>query len=423
MIAGTPDASSLGDGSPDSGSTDVEPDAGDTGDYHDVTDPNNWAGVDLAPLFSSQTSFESGACFDGNYIYWGAIVSDEAGWHSALTRYDTRAAFKDLSSWSTWAPNVAGLETRPMVFDGRYVYVGQTGGREVRYDTQSAFGDLKSLTFSTSLPGSLVGKDAGPYSVAATPSATFDGRYVYFASVVLLGNGQSVTLRFDTQADFQTPAAWSASPAQATGWWPAIFVAPYVVLRPKPGEPTISTVVYDTTQPFESGGSWSSFSLQSIVGNEMFSGAGSAKGNVYYVPYGYGPTQNGLVARHDTTAPLSDPKSWQTFQTTKVNALAKGFDHASWDGRYFYFMVGSETGGNNGAVVARYDTTQAFESAASWSAFDMTPLLPTAVQLWGGGVVFDGEYIYIAAHDEPTVMRFLARTPRKLPMGFSGSFY
>ncbi len=74
-------------------------------------------------------------------------------------------------------------------------------------------------------------------------------------------------------------------------------------------------------------------------------------------------------------------------------------------------------------MIVRYDTAQAFTSAASWSAFDITSLLPTKVKFWEGGVVFDGEYIYVAAGATPTVMRFHARTPAKMPNGFSGSFY
>lgn len=105
--------------------------------------------------------------------------------------------------------------------------------------------------------------------------------------------------------------------------------------------------------------------MQGVAGNEAYAGAGTQGNYVYYVPRGEGPTRNGLVARYDTTAPLSKLSSW------------------------------------------------------------VTALLPTTVTppTWGGGVVFDGEYVYIAGGSAPILMRFHARTPAKMPKGFSGTFY
>lgn len=105
-----------------------------------------------------------------------------------------------------------------------------------------------------------------------------------------------------------------------------------------------------------------------------------------------------------------------------MHAGALWFDHPSWDGRFFYFMVG---GGGSGGVAVRCDTSRDFESRASWFAYDFAPILPARIQTmdWGGGVVFDGEYVYAASSSAPIVVRFDARTPPQMPKGFRGTFY
>jgi hypothetical protein len=132
-----------------------------------------------------------------------------------------------------------------------------------------------------------------------------------------------------------------------------------------------------------------------------------------------------LVARYDITRKLDAPSSWETFQTSQLRPDATGFDHASWDGRYFYFMTGTDSMIGSTGIIARYDTTAAFNDKTSWTTFDINSVVPAhnPKPLFGGGVVFDGEYIYVASSNTPVVMRFDARTPRKMPQGFSGSFY
>jgi hypothetical protein len=124
--------------------------------------------------------------------------------------------------------------------------------------------------------------------------------------------------------------------------------------------------------------------------------------------------------------PFTNAGAWETFGTTQVHPQAMDFTHASWDGRFFYIMVGVNPfdAGTSG-LVARYDTTKPFVETRSWSVFDLRSLgwLPTGGTSECGATVFDGRYVYSAGSRSSWIARFDARTPQKLPDGFSGTFY
>jgi hypothetical protein len=76
-----------------------------------------------------------------------------------------------------------------------------------------------------------------------------------------------------------------------------------------------------------------------------------------------------------------------TFDTTSVNANAKGFLGGSFDGRYISLVPGAYDG-----VVARYDTRATFTAAASWTTFGITSVNANATGFYGAA--FDGRYLY-----------------------------
>jgi hypothetical protein len=137
---------------------------------------------------------------------------------------------------------------------------------------------------------------------------------------------------------------------------------------------------------------------------------------------------SGLVARFDKQTPSAP---LETFDVTSIDPDATYFMQATWDGRYVYLMTGRGKWPHPKSLVVRYDTRLDFRSKASWTAFDMTPLVPDNLASvgWSGGVVFDGEYLYIPGragdpmNSTPFMMRFDARSPRKMPSGFSGTFF
>jgi hypothetical protein len=398
----------------------ADADATDDGQYNDIRDSRFWSSVDLKAFLSPGTGFAN-AGFDGRFVYWHALLWDaEGGVKSVFVRYDNQKPFEDVASWSQWAlPSLMNGGAGPILFDGRYLYLGCTGGvkpREFRFDTHGQFGDASSLALSA-----VPGVDGGDGFILPSGSGAFDGRFVYRPDEGT-ANGLR-TRRYDTQGDFTNYMFWEVGYSSSLAAAPAVFAPPYILFTPQ--SPTTGSVIaYDTRLPFEAVSSWTRYSPQNEAPNVPFAGLGTDGRFAYFVPQDLGPWRgNGVVLRHDLSAQLNESSSWATFSITQVEPLARSFPRASWDGRFFYFLVGND--GTNGAFVSRYDTSAAFTAPSSWSVFDITPLVPKTQQAprWRGGVVFDGEFVYMAAYDAPLIMRFKARTPSKMPMGFSGVFY
>lgn len=393
----------------------------DDGQYNDLSAVRFWSSMDLSAFLSPGAGFAN-AGFDDRFVYWHALLWDaEGGVNSVFVRYDAQKSFTDVAAWSKWAlPFLMNGGAGPVLFDGRYLYLGCTGGakpREFRFDTQKQFGEASSLALSA-VP---FGLDGGDGFALPSGSGAFDGRFVYRPDEATTSGLR--TRRYDTQGDFTSSSSWSLGYSSSLAGPPAIFAPPYILFTPQ--RPTTGTIVaYDTRLPFETPSSWTSYSPQSAAPNVAFAGSGTDGRFAYFVPQDKDTWRgNGVVVRHDLSAQLNESTSWQTFSITQVQPLAKSFHRVTWDGRYFYFLVGSD--GSNGAFVSRYDTSANFASPTAWSVFDMTPLVPKTQQSprWLGGVVFDGKFIYIAASDAPIIMRFDARTPPKMPKGFSGVFY
>jgi hypothetical protein len=341
------------------------------------TAASSWSAFDLKSVPGGASSFQ-GAAFDGRYVY---LVPDSTGSgpNGVAMRFDTQgASFTAPASWSvfdlTTAMPGAG-SFHGAAFDGRYVYVEpffQVNGQYpvVRYDPQGG---------GFTAPASWASYDDATGGFAGS---AFDGRFVYL--VPWFGG---VVTRYDTQgAGFTSVAAWSSfdlsanvSPA-AAGFLGAAFDGRYVYLVP----------------------------------------------NDDILPDGGG--LSGVVARYDTQAgAFAAPASWATFDVSSAIANAHGFAGAAFDGRYVY-LVPEQAGGFPGSttavwsgLVVRYDTQAAFASATSWSAFDLGAVDAGAKGF--RGAVFDGRYVYLIPYQDGVVARFDAKSPPSMPPGYSGSFY
>ena len=146
--------------------------------------------------------------------------------------------------------------------------------------------------------------------------AVFDGRYVYF-SPEMHGDSSThgVVLRYDTHADFGSPASYAAHDASVTdgldtrGFYGAVFDGRYV----------------------------------------------------YFVPRQIGLMEyHSRVLRLDTNREFADPSSWSAFDVGEQHSQQS----AAFDGRYIYFIPLS-----SGRVV-RYDTRGGFDHQSSWQSFD-----------------------------------------------------
>src|SRR5262249_37233638 len=113
-----------------------------------------------------------------------------------------------------------------------------------------------------------------------------------------------------------------------------------------------------TWQSMTDGANWTLFDVSLVFpGAKGLMGAVFDGHYLYFVPNSNGAA-DGLAVRYDTTAGFGSSASWQTFDVSTVEPLAKGFQGGAFDGRYVYFVPY-----NNGAydgVVARYDTQAPF---------------------------------------------------------------
>jgi hypothetical protein len=418
------DAELRGSGGPGDAGSDAADDAGDGSviAYNDLTAASAWSTFDLRSAFSAAHDFAGGA-FDGRYVY----LAPSAG--GVVARYDIQAPLTQASSWFVFDagaldPKIKGYGGA--VFDGRYVYFVPYGGCcdvhgvVTRYDTRGEFGDTAGwTTFDTTSvnPGA-----------EGFVGATFDGRYVYFAPHRnQFANSDGIVTRFDTTADFHTKTSWEtydvaplSSGAGAGGFQGAVFDGQYVyfVQNQNAGTPAGFVARFSARSTFGAAGSWSFVDLDGLAaGAKSFFGAAFDGRYVYAVPSH--PGAPSILARLDTRGSFS--ASWMTVDTTAIGAQLSGFAGAAFDGRYVY-LVPHDNGAPDG-VVARLDTTAAdFKTAAAWSTFDTTRVNAAAKGFTGA--IFDGRYLYFVPSAGGVVARFEAKTGGGLPNlpAFHGSF-
>jgi hypothetical protein len=165
----------------------------------------------------------------------------------------------------------------------------------------------------------------------------------------------------------------------------ATFDGRYLTLAPA-GSTAGGAVHYDTQGPFKSAASWSFFDEGTLDATARgYEGAVFDGRYVYLVPsFHANQLPSGLTARYDTKAVFGDGASWTLFDVSTLAPNAGGFAGGTFDGRYVYFI--SQTGSST----ARFDAQGSFTTASSWAFFDMSALGV------GGftGAVFDGTYIY-----------------------------
>ncbi len=396
--------------------------------YSALDDMSKWSTFDTTTVNAGAWLF-AGAAFDGRYVYfapYGYSTSPD-GTDGIVTQYDTQgAAFDASSSWSTFnvtAVNAGASGFAGAAFDEHYVYFvpytnnldGGAGGDGIvaQYDSHASFTNSASWsTFNTQT----VNLGARGFLGAA-----FDGRFLYFVP-----DTNGIVTRYNMQAPFKQATSWATFDtttvnAGALGFQGAVFDAGgYLYLVP-----CFSTVAvrFNTVGNFSSNvnGDWVAFNLSAVspkIGG--FSGGAFDGRYVYFVP-----ASNGIVWRFDTQSPSSftSATSWSTFDTTTLNAGAKGFQGAAFDGRYVYFVPFND--GVFDGVLPRYDTeagADAFTSASSWSVFDTTRVNPQANGYQGAA--FDGRYLYLVPDNNGIVTRFDAKTPPALPTGYAhGSFF
>lgn len=420
--ASVPDASDGGavdEPGPDADVSDIDSDAQVSTVFKDITDGTNWTTFDTSNLALHAVGF-AGGTFDGRYIYFAPTCAAtqqvcNSYYETIFVRYDTKQPFMSTSSWQMFNANQAGFLThgnsfQGATFDGEFVYFASISnesyfdGAIVRYNTTSPYADKASWTvFDTS------GAHAGAYGYYGI---VFDGN----RNLYLVPNAGAVATYYDNTENFDGSNSYQFYDtknvtALAGDYAGGVFDGRYLYLAPQGN--SIATR-FDTQSPFASVGSWATFDL----GVSGFETAAFDGRNVYFVPARGGA--NGLFVCYDTTAPFDAAGSWSSFDTSIANAAAKGFTGAAYDGQYMYFAPAF-----GGSIATRYDTTSAFDAATAWTVFDTTKVDSNAKGF--RGAIFDGRYVYLVpfnnGNPDGVVARFDAKSPASLPPNYSGSFF
>ena len=280
----------------------------------DFLSPESWTAYDLGLA----NSFQSGA-YDGRYVYLcpgytqkGGNVKlvgfDALAACGRIVRYDTRSPFADEASYAAYdASHTPGIDARCFdgaIFDGRYVYFAPLMFSGVlRHDTRGAYDD----------PDGWKGFDAAPLGMGRCVGAIFDGRYVYF---VPYGRSSTV-VRHDTLGDFADRESWSSHDAWHTsglhtrGYDGAAFDGRYVIFiayQDEAGTFHANMLRYDTQADFDDPAGWTAHDAEPAGGiRPRGFNAGAFDGRyLYCAPWNAGETDpsviegNGRVLRYDT---------------------------------------------------------------------------------------------------------------------------
>jgi hypothetical protein len=241
------------------------------------------------------------------------------------------------------------------------------------YQDFSAKENWDAIDLATIAPGPAVG------------TQTFFGS-VFAAGALYLTPFFELCIRYDTSQPFHSTTSWSSfDAAGVTGTRSLGGVTDGRYLYFAPAGSRVSR--YDTMAPLANATSWSTLDSSSVNSNaSAFEGSVFDGRYAYFVPAGAGTPQSVVVVRFDTTASFADATSWGTFALGEANPAASGYVGGVFDGRYVYL-------GPAASLVARYDTTATFSDPAAWATFDVTGVQAAAGAFNGG--VFDGRYIYL----------------------------
>ncbi len=124
--------------------------------------------------------------------------------------------------------------------------------------------------------------------------------------------------------------------------------------------------------------------------------------------------------RYDTTQPFGAAASWSSVDLASFTGDysypgGDGFSGGAFDGRFLY-LAPSES-----PFAARFDTTASFGEGSAWSFFDTAAIDRGAGAFNGAG--FDGQHLYLVPGKGTVMVRFDARTVRAIPgTMYGGSF-
>ena len=228
----------------------------------------------------------------------------------------------------------------------------------------------------------------------------FDGRYMYFHNIQ--DNNNYYLLRYDTTKAFTTGNVEAMNlttvNANAKGYSGFVFDGRYVYGVPYGGSGTKHGLFlrYDTHASFTSAGSYAIFDLTAKSSSAKGYQKATFDGRyIYITPFYNGSNYHGLVIRYDTTISFSSSGSYEIFNLASINAAYAGFIDSAIVGDYIYYIPYQNDSGRHGNLI-RYKIGETFDSSGSYEIFNLASISSEYINFHGN--CFDGRYLYLATY-------------------------
>ncbi len=346
-----------------------------------------------------------GSSFDGRYIYYVPRNSDSFVIFDTMGTSFTTAADWQTMSMTTVQGTALNSAYQGASYDGRYIYyVPYDSDTFLRFDTMgtsfTTTADWQKIATSTAQGG------ANPTN--AYIKASFDGRYIYYVPYVA-----TTFLRFDTMGtSFTTTADWQKM-SMSTAQGGAVLLYAYSGASFDGRYIYYASYASDTFLRFDTKGTsftttadWHTMAMSTAQGaaalDSAYTGASFDGRYIYYVPF-----WSDTFLRFDTMGTsFTTTADWQKMSMSTAQGgatLDNAYNGASFDGRYIYYVS------QNSDTFVRFDTMgTSFTTTADWQKISMTTVQGTALDNAYQGASFDGRYIYYNPYVSGTFLRVQA---------------
>jgi hypothetical protein len=339
-----------------------------------------------------------------------------------LTAAANSLEFRSPSSWSTFTPStIDGLQVNfchGIITDDRYAYFVPSfikGTQTLEVHSTFVRFDSRNNGASPSNPSSWAA-----YNASITSGLRTEG---YLGGVrandrIFFAPGYSPNvLVYNTSLPFASPSSWTAYNISnalslpTSGFWSASFDGRWVYFAPF--TKTTPVVRHDTTRPFTETTSWQAHRPTGYPSDTTL-GTVSDGTNVYFIPQAL--PGFAIVTRFSPSPDFTNPAAWTFFNiTANFPSIPRGFAGGAFDGRYIYLAP------RNHFKAVRYDTTKLFQSASSWEVSDIQ-YVGNSADKGTAYATFDGRYVLYRAYSNIVanlVSSTLIRFDTKSPRGFS----
>ncbi len=293
------------------------------------------------------------------YYPWGNISADAGRFSRTATpsgilvTYDKSGSFTDPKSWHTYDmtrlanPHAWGRGGGFLDDVGNYsymppIYDKDSTGKITQNSTFVRANLNKDLATTGAYETFDVNTMSNPPPHVGSYTGIYANGYAYFTPTVDESTGfvHGVFIRYNSAKSFTDPSAWDwmdlRQPSVATNaasYQSIIYKAPYVYLIPD-GDTLDMFVRYDTTKSFTDPTSYTVYDFHNLNPfPSWLTGVMINGNNLIMVPWRNVTTTpagaSTVAVKYDMSSPygMTDSRSYQTFDITKVDPLASGYQY------------------------------------------------------------------------------------------------